>query len=220
MSKLIGDFLCCRIGENRRSVKHTPIQNALTTVGKARWLSLKTVNYIDFDGIEMEWDFVTRNTKKPNYPDMVIIIPILKSKMSSSIDTLIVEQYRPPIESYSCEMPTSYIGTKESPEDAALRKLKEQTGYIGTLDTTFEADELCMTPEVSDETIQMVVINVDLDDPINVNPKSQLNDGSPVVVKRIPLTTGLKGILGKSSGMAVSLLYSFAIGLEIGAKYL
>ena len=219
MSKSFGNFICCR---DKRHAKQTPIQNDIKTVGKAKWLSLKTVHYTDFDGIEMEYDFVTRNKKTNNSPDMVIVIPILKSKFSSSIDTLLVEQYRPPIESHSCEMPNSFIGTEESPEDVALRELKEKTGYTGTIDTTFKAAELCMCPGLTDETAQMVVINVDLDVPINENPQPQLGEGtcSSIVTKRVPLTRGLKGLLGKSSGMAVSLLYSFAIGLEIGAKYL
>ena len=166
----------------------------------------------------MKWDMASRTTKQADVPDAVVIIPILKSKKSHSLDTLLVEQFRPPVNKYTLEFPAGLVDTGESAKQAALRELWEETGYIGTIDTTFRDDQLSMSPGLTDETIQIIVVNVDLDDPKNVNPKQHEDEGESIVVKRVPLTAGLKDLLGTSQSMPISLLYSFAIGLEMGSK--
>merc|ERR1712038_95576 len=196
----------------------TPQINSLKLVGRTRWLALKTINWTDDEGKQRQWDVATRTTKKKDTPDAVVIIPILRSKKNNSIDTVLVEQYRPPVGSYALEFPAGLIDKNETAQQAALRELWEETGYTGTVDTSFPEDELCMTPGLADETIKIIVVNVDLDDPKNVNPKQNQDEGESIIVRRVPLTTGLKTVLGDSKAMPISLLYSFAIGLEMGVK--
>jgi len=43
------------------------------------------------------------------------------------------KQYRPPIDAICIEFPAGLIDAGEQPEQAALRELREETGYIGTL---------------------------------------------------------------------------------------
>lgn len=201
--------------------KLTPIRKSIVNIGHTKWLKLNTVTYIDEDGISRKWDTATRTTKLPNIPDAVIIIPIMRSKNNDVLETLVVEQYRPPIAQYALEFPAGLVDAGESAGVAALRELYEETGYTGTVDEQFfNMDELCMSPGLTDETVQIVVVNIDLDDPKNIHPKQNLEDGEAIVVKRAPLTTTLKKLLGESTSMPISLLYSFALGLEIGAKYL
>ena len=199
--------------------KRAPNRESIVTVGATKWLQLKTIDYTDEDGVIRKWDVATRTTKEVDVPDAVVIVPIMKSKKNNIFETLIVEQYRPPLEKYALEFPAGLIDHGETAQIAALRELKEETGYIGTIETKFRSDELCMSPGFSDETIQIVVVNIDLDDPRNKNPKQELDSGEAVVVKRVPLSLALKDALGKSESMPISMLYSFALGLEIGAKY-
>lgn len=189
-------------------------------VARTRWLALKTIDYTDETGVSRKWDIASRTTKQRDVPDAVVIIPILRSKKNDILETIVVEQYRPPIASYAMEFPAGLVDRNESPQHAAMRELWEETGFVGDVDTSFDMHELCMSPGLCDETINIVVINVDLDDPRNANPKQHQDEGENITVKRVPLSAGFKQVLGTSSGKPISMLYSFAVGLEMGAKLL
>lgn len=49
--------------------------------------------------------------------------------------------------------------------------------------------ELALSPGMTDETVQLVVVDVDLDAPENRNPTQMLEDSENIVVKRIPLAS-------------------------------
>ncbi|HHZ01888.1 MAG TPA: NUDIX hydrolase [Tissierellia bacterium] len=52
---------------------------------------------------------------------------------------LLVRQYRKAIESYLCEIPAGILNIAEDPKDAALRELKEETGFVaGKIDLIYE----------------------------------------------------------------------------------
>jgi 8-oxo-dGTP pyrophosphatase MutT (NUDIX family) len=47
------------------------------------------------------------------------------------VSTMIIVQYRPPVEAFCVEFPAGLIDEGESPEQAAVRELREETGYSG-----------------------------------------------------------------------------------------
>lgn len=51
---------------------------------------------------------------------------------------MILLQYRPPIEAFCVEFPAGLIDEGETPEQAAVRELKEETGYEGKVCTVLE----------------------------------------------------------------------------------
>jgi hypothetical protein len=77
-----------------------------------------------------------------------------------------------------------------------------------------------MSPGLCDETVHVVLVEVDLDNPYNhgTPPQPQLVDGEHCVVKRVGLQDGFKEILDSGTPMPIMGLYLFAVGFELGAK--
>ena len=66
------------------------------------------------------------------------------------------------------ELPAGLVDAGETPEQAALRELKEETGYEGTVAACSGA--LSTSPGLTDEACKLVVVDVDLDAPANQRP--------------------------------------------------
>ncbi|WP_427159468.1 NUDIX hydrolase [Aliinostoc sp. HNIBRCY26] len=59
-------------------------------------------------------------------PDIVLVLPITTSR-----EIIFVRQYRHGVENFFIELPAGrFDPTQETPEDAGLRELKEETGYV------------------------------------------------------------------------------------------
>ena len=54
---------------------------------------------------------------------VVVVLPIYSGKI------VMVKQYRYPIKSDSLELPAGHVWSEETPEECALRELKEETGF-------------------------------------------------------------------------------------------
>jgi 8-oxo-dGTP pyrophosphatase MutT (NUDIX family) len=194
-------------------------------VASTRWLALDTYHWTDQEGKERKWDVAVRTTKDStsDSADAVVIIPLLRSKSNpGKIETLLVEQYRPPMRRTTLEFPAGLIDKGESVENAALRELREETGYVGEK-CAFPPQvsrQVCMSPGLTNESVQVAVVEVDLDNPYNHGtPTPQLDDGEFCIVKRLALTEGLKQMLDdESNAMPIMGLYLFALGLELGAS--
>ena len=115
------------------------------TIAESRWIKLQTINYKLGAGEKFrKWDVASRTTKQENkgVADAVTILALLstakqrkhlESNCRHSLETevLLVTQFRPPIEKLSIELPAGLIDPGESAGEAALRELKEETGYTG-----------------------------------------------------------------------------------------
>jgi len=233
------------------STKALPVVLSRTTVASTKWLSLQTFQYKDGDGKIRFWDCVSRTTKNSSqntddsiHPtlctDAVIILPILRNE-DGSLDTILVEQFRPPVQCSTLEFPAGLVDRHESIQEAALRELYEETGYVGEsssiqpmiLSTTDgsiivggTSCQLCMSPGLADELVQVVIIQVDCTRLENQNqPKQHLDDGEDITLHRVPLTSGLRSMLeqqqqqSKKTCIPIMGLYMFAVGFELGKVF-
>lgn len=63
--------------------------------------------------------------------DGVNIVAMLQKLTGTEV--LLQKQFRPPIDKICIEFPAGLVDEGETPEEAALRELREETGYVGEL---------------------------------------------------------------------------------------
>ena len=89
------------------------------------WLTLKQATVVNKTGKKFKWDFIARKNEQK------IITIICHSSKSNRI--LVIKEFRIPINKYVIEFPAGLIEEGETIEQAAIRELKEETGYKGKI---------------------------------------------------------------------------------------
>ncbi|NXC25306.1 NUDT5 pyrophosphatase, partial [Campylorhamphus procurvoides] len=153
-----------------------------------KWLKLEETTYTDpfgktrrqltysfvlFSVLNRTWETVKRTgNKKGVTADGVAVIAVLQRTLHYDCIVL-VKQFRPPINGYCLEFPAGLIEENESAESAALRELKEETGYKGEVVECTPA--LCLDPGMSNSTTHIVSVIINGDEAENTRPKQNLD---------------------------------------------
>jgi ADP-ribose pyrophosphatase len=89
---------------------------------------------------------VAKKNKNFSQPYYIVDAPDCVSVFATTIDNqvLLVQQYRPTLDSETLELPSGHIEKRESSEEAARRELLEETGY--------EADRLELLGAIATDT--------------------------------------------------------------------
>ena len=149
-------------------------------VAKCKWLQLEKVTYKDEEGQNRVWERVIRTTKaKTSKVDAVAVITRIKSNDRKD-RLLFIRQFRPALGKYTIEFPAGLVDEGEDEATAALRELKEETGYVGTI-----VEPACLPPAVpisldagiSNSVIFQVFVEVDADSQENLNVTRNLQEG-------------------------------------------
>ncbi|KAI0125286.1 NUDIX domain-containing protein [Xylariales sp. AK1849] len=153
--------------------------------GDARWVQLLKIDYKDPNGTSRTWESAERLTRpKGSDIDGVGIFAILEK--SAGPEIILQKQFRPPINKVTIEVPAGLVDEGETAEEAAVRELKEETGYVGkATDTTpmmFNDPGFCNT------NLRMVHVSIDMSLPENQNLRPELEDSEFIEVFTVPLT--------------------------------
>ncbi|KIM57660.1 hypothetical protein SCLCIDRAFT_130000 [Scleroderma citrinum Foug A] len=193
-----------------------PLENS-----DARWIGLKKINYIDQDGIQRTWECAERKTRGKSGTDAVAILAILRSRTNAfPLSTVVVEQYRPPIDKVVVELPAGLIDAEETAEQAAVRELEEETGYKA--EKVAESSPVTVSdPGMTNANMKLVVVSVLMDDKLET-PASRLDEGEHIEKRVIPLdklNAALNGTYTSHLGYAVDARLShFAAGYDMAQR--
>ncbi|KAK8000087.1 hypothetical protein PG990_012687 [Apiospora arundinis] len=141
----------------------------------ARWIKLLKVDYTDARGKQRTWETAERCTRpKDGDIDGVGIVAILEK---STVQT--------PIDKVCIEVPAGLVDEGETAEQAAIRELREETGYVAEVAET--TPMMFNDPGFCNTNLRMVHVTIDMDLPENKDPKPQLEDDEFIEVFTAPL---------------------------------
>ena len=162
------------------------------TLGAGRWLRLERLTWTQKNGEPHHWEAVARQGKG----SVVMVIATLKP----SGRLVLVRQYRPALDQVCVEFPAGLVDAEESFEEAALRELREETGYIGGVARVISPR--AVSSGLTSESIAMVIVDIDENLENNQNPQAELEDSEDLETFLLPREQW-KTLLQPSADLAV-----------------
>ena len=204
-----------------------PTLTNISTIAETRWLKLESLKYTDAKNQERSWDRVSRVTPTPqgtedsndDPADAVAIFPLLKKFGSNVIQTVLVKQYRPPLDAFTIELPAGLIDAGETPQQCAIRELKEETGYIAKLSDCQLSGTLPLSPGLSNESVMFCTVSVDM--ATNQNPVQDLEESEDIELIRVDLNDLEETLLELAKDQRTKIflgLWTLARGMTIGKQ--
>ena len=120
-------------------------------IAAGKWLALNRISYQDNRGVERIWESVSRKKSSGAVAIICTLVP--------SGRLILVRQYRPPADSMVIEFPAGLVNPGESPEETAVRELREETGYRGRLLRMIP--DTFSSPGLSSEIVRLAVMEAD-----------------------------------------------------------
>jgi len=187
---------------------------AVTELQQGKWIQTRSIKYHDPNGNERLWEMAVRTTtSKTLNIDAVSIVPILKHP-SKPDEIVMIKQFRPPTEKVVIELPAGLVDPNETVELTAIRELIEETGYYGKF--VKQSIPMVSDPGLTNASMVLAYVDVDLTDSRNVNPEPKLEEGEFIETFRLPVQGLLQNLLelvDKEGCTVDARLYHLAVGL-------
>jgi len=180
-----------------------------------KWLSLRRITYTDPLGKPRQWESVHRTTKTGPIDAVDIIALVTKSGEPTQI--LLVKQFRAPVGKLCIEFPSGLVDAGETPEEAALRELREETGFTAKISSV--SPETSYEPGLTDSTCAVVHAQIDGDAECNLNPQQDLQEDEFIERLLVPVGKLLEALKSAArENLAVDAkLWTFAMGLSLAS---
>ncbi|KAL2140116.1 hypothetical protein VTI28DRAFT_4231 [Corynascus sepedonium] len=185
---------------------------------EAVWTKLVKKTYKDPNGVTRTWESAERTTRPKNSDiDGVGIVAILEEETGPKI--VLQKQYRPPLDKIVIELPAGLIDEGETPEQAAVRELKEETGYVAEVLET--SPIMFNDPGFCNTNLRMVHVTVDMSLPANQDLKPELEDNEFIEVFLVKLADLWDECIKlEAEGYAIDArIANLAEGIEIAKKF-
>ncbi|KAL1894894.1 ADP-ribose diphosphatase [Sporothrix stenoceras] len=203
---------------------------------QAQWTKLVQVTYQDADGTSRIWESAECTTRPPatkDNPDPVdgVDIVAVVSNTEGPPRIVLIKQFRPAVGCTVIELPAGLVDAGESVEQAAVRELREETGYAGKVSASTAASlapspTLYADPGFGNNNLQVVYLDVDGSDPHNQDGQRQpqLEEGELVQeVFTVPLADLFEMVrkFAYEDGYAIDArVGTLAEGMEMAKRYL
>lgn len=126
-----------------------------------KWLNLYESTFTK-DGHEGKWVFASRKrgpeNKALDVANAVVIVPILK-RDGEEDKLVVIKEYRVPIQDYEYHFPAGLVAPHEDALTAAIRELKEETGFEAASVPRYISPLLPSSAGMTDEKAVMVVLD-------------------------------------------------------------
>lgn len=195
-------------------VEGAPKVESVEDLARGKFIALRRLRYRDAEGVERFWE----SAERPGFCGAVLIIAWLRP----SDRLLLIRQYRPPARGFVHEFPAGLVDAGETPEQAARRELREETGYAAR--AVRVGPPCCTTPGMSDENVYMIEAEIDENAPENADAARRTDFDAAEDIETIPVPRAALAAFyrdGAARGDAFdSKLAAYIMGLANPARFI
>ncbi len=144
-------------------------------LAQGKFLTLQRIDWLDDLGQPRQWESADRVGCVNAVYIICTLVPTGR--------LLFIGQYRPPVGGFIWEFPAGLIDADETPAQAAVRELKEETGYSGRVVASYPPSY--SSPGMSGEAVHVVKMEIHEDEPANRDPQAAPQEGERIEVRLV-----------------------------------